>query len=80
MAYENLDAQDKAICEALERGVTPEEIVSQFGVELSKVEALKPVVLEKVGADKEVGETEVAPTPEVTDEPASDAQGETFQG
>lgn len=53
MAYENLDSQDRAICEALERGVTVSEIMAQFDVTEDKVASLRPVVEEKLKMDTE---------------------------
>ncbi len=46
MAYENLDQQDKEICEALERGVSVEEIKAQFSVDDDKIAQLQSVVTE----------------------------------
>lgn len=79
--YDNLDEQDKAICAAIEEGLSDEEIMSQHNVDQAKVDQLRPVVENK---DKEVAEDKApegdeAPVEEAGDEvlpPSEEAPAE----
>ena len=62
MSYDNLDQKDREICEALEGGMSHEEVMEKFDVDSSKVAQLQSVVDEP----KDVEDTE--PAQEVEEE------------
>ena len=56
MAFENLDAKDKAICDALQGGMSDEQVMEEFDVTEEKLGQLRSVVAEAgeaVPADEE---------------------------
>lgn len=66
MSLDNLDVQDKAICEALAAGKSEEEVMQEFGVDADKIAQLRSVVGE--GASQPSTETtEPAPEGESTE-------------
>lgn len=68
MSFENLDVQDREICEAIARGVTDEELMSQFGIDADKVAQLRgAVAADMEDAVEEATEPAVEPTEEATE-------------
>lgn len=80
MAFENLDAQDKAICDAMVAGTPDAQIMEEFDVTEEKLGQLRSVVAEagEVAPEPEApadANTGVANAPEPT--PEEEVAGET---
>jgi len=75
MSYENLDAQDRAVCDAIVAGQSDSEIVLEFSVEEERVAMLRNHINTQGTSPSPVDE----PTPEVTPE-APTEEGETGAG
>lgn len=77
MSYDNLDAVDREICQALENGVSDDEIKSQFGVDDDKIAQLKPVVEGKTETPAEEVTPEETPVENTEEETVETAPEET---
>lgn len=74
--FDNLDTQDREICEAMIRGVSNEEIKAQFGVGDDKIAQLRPVVSGVTGKNEAIPQNTEAPaqTEAPKDETADEAK------
>jgi len=79
MSYDNLDAQDRAICEAIEAGKDDGELVREFGVNADKINQFRSVVAENGDTPAEDGNVPAGEGEQGADAPV-DPEGEGEQG
>jgi len=77
MSFENLDAQDKAICDAIVAGATDESIVSDFGVDSDKIAQLRGHIANNPEAAGDTANGSSDESANTTPENGADTTGDT---